>query len=163
MNRATIVSRTGVWWNWKAALTSACLRGALFFAVNSAHGADAARSAFLTEFALRGVMSGFYGAMTSAFRHVHPPWKATVMASLLLPVLSHGVELVVHWARGTEALAASIAASVALTAVSTAFNLHVMRHGVMTVGEGSQSLAKDLRALPGLALSFLGVRSAVRA
>ena len=34
-----------------------------------------------------------------------------------------------------------------------------MRHGVLTVGAGSQSLAADLRKLPGLALSFLGVRS----
>ena len=79
-------------------------------------------------------------------------------ASVLLPGLSHSVELVVHWFRGTQALGLSIGASVALTMISTAFNLHVIGHGVLR-SHGSQSLAADLRKLPRLALSFLGVRS----
>jgi hypothetical protein len=150
-------------WNWKAAVTSAIARGILFYAVNRTHGIEAARAAFITEFALRGATSGFYGAVTASFRRIEPAWKGTLIALLLLPLISHAVELVAHWVRGTEALAASIGASVVFTMVSTAFNLHVMRHGVLTVGDGSQSLLSDIRALPRLTVTFIGLRSPTRA
>lgn len=143
-------------WNWKAACTSSLARGAVFFAANLTAGLDAARAALITELALRAVTSGFYGGLTERFRHVEPRWAATATASVLLPVVSHSLEWLVHWVRGTEALAASIAASACLTVISTAFNLHLMRHGVLTVGVGSQSLAHDLLALPRLLLSFVG-------
>ena len=146
-------------WNWKAAVTSALTRGAVFFLANLGGQPGAARAAFLTEFVLRGVTSGFYGTMTQSFSLVQPHWVATVTASALMPVLSHAIELLVHWLRGTHRLAVSISASVVFTVVSTAFSLHAMRHGVMTVGEGSQSLMADLRALPALVLPFLGIRS----
>ncbi len=131
----------------------------MFFCVNLARGFDAAQAAFVTELVLRAATSGFYGTVTQTFRSVEPRRTATIAASVLLPVLSHSVELAVHWFRGTEALGLSIGSSVALTVVSTAFNLHAMRHGVLTVGAGSQSLGADLRKLPGLVSSFLGVRS----
>jgi hypothetical protein len=153
--RARLLGR----WNWKAALTSSIVRGTLFFCVNLAHGWDAAQAAFLTELVLRAATSGFYGTVTQTFRSVEPRRAATVAALVLLPVLSHSVEWVVHLFRGTEALGLSIGASVVLTGVSTAFNLHVMRHGVLTVGAGSQSLAADFKKLPDLVLSFLGARS----
>jgi hypothetical protein len=145
-------------WNWKAALTSSLVRGAVFFGVNLMAGWDAARAALVTEFTLRAVTSGFYGALTQRFRLVKPRWAATLTASVLLPVVSHTVELMVHWLRHTEALAASIAASACLTIVSTAFNLHIMRHGVLTVGTGSRSLAHDLHAMPRLLATFVGLR-----
>lgn len=140
-------------WNWKAAITSATVRGVLFFAVNLGGGLDAARAAFLTEFLLRAVTSGFYGAMTQAFCRVQPRW----IAMLLLPLISHGVEWVAHWLRGTEALVLSIGVSALFTIVSTAFNLHAMRNGVLVVGRGSQSFASDLQTLPSLLLSFIGI------
>ncbi len=143
-------------WNWKAAATSSISRGLLFFCVNLTAGWAAARAALLTECVLRAVTSGFYGALTARFRHVRPAWAATATAGLLLPLLSHSVELLVHWQRGTDALAASIVASVAFTVLSTAVNLHLMRHGVLIVGDGSQSLRDDLRTLPLLARRFIG-------
>lgn len=143
-------------WNWKAALTSSIVRGALFFAVNLGVGLDAARAAFLTEFMLRGATSGFYGAITQAFCRVEPRWVAV----LFLPLMSHVAELVVHWFRGTEALALSIGVSAMFTVVSTAFNLHAMRHGALVVGHHSQPLASDLCRLPGLFLSFVGLNPA---
>ncbi len=145
-------------WNWKAAVTSAATRGAVFFLANLSGNPGAARAAFLTEFVLRGVTSGFYGTITQRFSLVEPRWVATVTASALMPLMSHAIELLVHWLRGTDRLAASMSASVIFTVISTAFSLHVMRNGVMTVGEGSQSLMADLRALPALVLPFLGIR-----
>ncbi|MGE3705927.1 MAG: hypothetical protein AB7I13_11675 [Vicinamibacterales bacterium] len=147
-------------WNWKAAVTSSVVRGAVFFGVNLSAGWRAAQAALVTELVLRALTSGFYGAVTERFSHVEPRWTATVAASVLLPILSHTVELIVHWMRGTEALAASIMASAALTVVSTAFNLHLMRHGVLRVGAGSRPFLEDLRALPRLLGTFVGCRPA---
>ncbi len=87
----------------------------------------------------------------------------TAAAVVILPLVSHSIEFAAHWTRGTEALAASIGASALFTVISTAFHLHAMRQGVLTVGNGSQSLAADLRAIPGLLLSFVGLRSRYRA
>jgi hypothetical protein len=149
-------------WNWKAATLSAASRGLLFFLVNLAGGLDAARAAFVTEFVVRAVTSGFYGTITQSFRSVEPVWAGTVAALLVLPLLSHSVEFVAHWIRGTEALLASITASLVFTAISTAFHLHAMRQNVLTVGAGSHSLRSDLRALPWVLLSFLGLRNTRR-
>ena len=139
----------------KPRCTGSIVRGTLFFCVNLIRGFDAAQAAFLTELVLRAATSGFYGTVAQTFRSVEPRRTATVAALVLLPVLSHSVEFVVHWLRGTEALRLSIGASVVFTVVSTAFNLHAMRHGVLTVGAGSQSLSADLReaASPGLRAS----------
>lgn len=142
-------------WNYKAAVTSSICRAMLFFATNLSAGLDAASSALVTEFVLRFVTSGFYGAITQAFRAAEPARMATIMVMILLPALGHLTELAVHLARGTARLRASIVASVAMTCVTTAFNLFAMRHGVLVVGEGSASLWHDLRRLPGLVPAFL--------
>src|SRR5262245_5810417 len=110
-------------WNWKSATTSAAVRGAIFFCTNLSAGPAAAIQALNTELVRRLATSGFYGAMTEAFRHARPRWKATATAMVLLPAVSHGLELLVHWQRGTPRLAASVAWSVAFTTVSTAFNV----------------------------------------
>jgi hypothetical protein len=144
-------------WNWKTALTSSLVRGMLFFFVNLTASLAAAQAALLTEVLLRSVTSGFYGAVTQRFRHVEPRWAATATVSVILPIASQAIELWVHWLRGTEALLPSVAASALVTVWSTAFNLHVMRHGVLTVGTDSQSLRRDLRALPTMMLSFVRV------
>lgn len=149
--------RSLVWrWNYKSALTSAIVRGALFFATNLPAGWDAAVGALATEFVLRLGLSGFYGAMTQALRHVRPTRHGTVAGLVILPLLAHGVEGVVHWWRATPALALSVALSVALTGVSTSFNLFAMRRGVLVVGvRDGRSLGADLLALPGLLAGFV--------
>jgi hypothetical protein len=48
-----------------------------------------------------------------------------------------------------------MAASVAFTAVSTVFNWYAMRKGVFVVGEGSASLAADLRRIPRILFDFV--------
>jgi hypothetical protein len=142
-------------WNWKSAVLSSLLRAAIFFAANISAGLPAALAALYTELAFRGVTSGFYGAITEAFCDVAPAWAAGVTVMILLPILNHSVELLVHWLRGTHNLAASIGASVCFTAISTLFNLYAMRRGALIVGRGSRSLARDLLHLPGLLLDFV--------
>jgi hypothetical protein len=146
-------------WNWKSATTSAATRGFLFFVVNLHGGFRAASAALTTELALRLVTSGFYGSLTQAFSRAEPRWAATLAASIVLPVLSHSVELLVHWLRGTDQLALSITSSVLFTMVSTTFHLQVMRRGLLTVGPGSQPLSADFRAMATLLLGCLGLRT----
>ncbi len=143
-------------WNYKSAVLSSCFRSSLFFTTNLSAGVDAATAAMVTEFAFRFVTSGFYGAATQAFRRVEPPRLGTLGAIAVLPAVAHSLEFVVHAARGTPELATSMAASVAFTVLSTAFNLFAMRRGVLIVGAGAGSLCRDLASLPRLMVSFIG-------
>ena len=142
-------------WNWKSALTSAVIRGGIFFAANLSAGLRAAAGAMFVEFLFRTATTGFYGAMTQAFRRAEPAWLAAATAMVLLPVVSHSLEFLIHWARGTPNLARSIAASVIFTAISTLFNLYAMRRGVLIVGEERKTFWQDMRAMPRIVGSFL--------
>jgi hypothetical protein len=142
-------------WNWKSAVLSSLLRACLFFVTNLAAGMPAAIAAMKTELIFRGVTSGFYGALTEAFREAEPPWAAALTVMFLLPVANHSMELLVHWVRGTQKLLPSILASVILTAFSTLFNFYAMRRGVLIVGSGRNSLGKDLLRLPRLVVDFV--------
>jgi len=148
-------------WNYKSALLSSLTRGGVFFSVNLSAGWDAAVAALVVECVLRAGTAGFYGALTQAFRQVQPARAGTLAGMIVLPVVGHSLELLVHWLCGTERLAASIVASAAFTAASTAFHLFAMRRGVFTVGHDSASLSDDLRRVPLLVASFVltGVRS----
>lgn len=152
-------------WNYKSAVLSAAARGAIFFAANAGAGLDSATSAAGAEVLLRLATSGFYGALTQSFRRVEPAWAATLSAMVILPTVAHSLEFLVHWTRGTPALAASITISIAFTTVSTAFNLFAMRHGVLVVGERGCSIWHDLTAMPRLLTLFIrgAARSLVRA
>lgn len=143
-------------WNHKSAITSALTRAPLFLAANASAGPAAAGGAFVAEFLLRLATAGFYGALTQALRQVEPARTATLAAIVVLPLLSHLLELLVHWSRGTANLGLSLALSMAFTGVSTWFSLFAMRQGVLTVGDAdSRTLSEDLRALPGVIAAFL--------
>lgn len=146
-------------WNYKAAVFSAVVRAALFFLTNLRAGLDAATAAMLTEAVFRICTSGFYGAMTQAFRRAEPRWAATACALAVVPAAAHAFELLVHWVRATPELATSIAASIALTFLSTGFTLFAMRRGTLVVGAAAPSLLADLRALPRLMIQFAVVAS----
>jgi thiamine transporter ThiT len=151
-------------WNWKAALLSSLLRGTLFFFTNLISGWHAAVGALLAEFALRAATSGFYGAITESLSEAQPSWAATAAAMVVLPCLAHSLEFLVHWLRGTPKLGLSIATSMIFTAFSTAFNLFVMRRGILVTHGKSKSLSHDLSRIPALFLEFMlaGPKKAMR-
>jgi hypothetical protein len=142
-------------WNWKSAFYSSLIRSSLFLAANLSAGWKAATGAMAAEFVYRAVSAGFYGAMTQAFRKVEPHWKGSISAVLIITAVSHSIEFLIHWMRGTPNLVTSIAISVVFTAISTLFNLHAMRSGVLVTGRDGRSLWEDLRELPSLLASFL--------
>jgi len=142
-------------WNWKSAVLSPLFRSQIFLAVNLRAGWKAALGAMAAEFAYRSLAAGFCGALTQAFRGAEPAWMAGLAVAVLLPLVSHSIELLIHWLRGTPNLWASMAASVIFTAISTVFNWYAMRKGVFVVGEGSATLAADLRRIPRILFEFV--------
>lgn len=142
-------------WNWKSALFSSVIRALIFFFCNLTAGWRAAIGAMLAELAYRGITAGFYGALTQLFRDVDPEWAATLAVVVLLPFLSHSVEIAVHVLRGTPKLFTSIVTSVIFTMISTAFNQYAMRRGLLIVGQGAGSVLSDLRRIFPMIGSFV--------
>lgn len=132
-------------WHWKAAMLSVLFRAVVFFAANLPAGRHAALRAMWTEILFRFVTGGFHSSLTQAFRKAEPAWLTAVVVSLLFPALTHGFELAAHWLSGTPNLRASMAASIALSGVSTTVNWIAMRHGVLVVGVEGRPLSDDLR------------------
>src|SRR5262245_35545771 len=96
------------WWNWKAALLSAVLRSLLFFFMTIWAGLDRALTAFFAELIFRGATSGIYGGIIQSIRDVRPQWIPRIVALVILPVVAHTLEYVVHLGVGTPFLGASI-------------------------------------------------------
>jgi hypothetical protein len=142
-------------WNWKSAVLSSLLRAAIFFFSNLVPGWHAAVGALLAELALRAATSGFYGAITEAFSEARPVWAGMAAAMVVLPVVNHTLEFLVHWLRGTPKLGISITASILFTVCSTAFNVYAMRHGAFTVGSKSRPLREDMKRILPLLGQFL--------
>lgn len=142
-------------WNWKSAVTSALIRGVLFFSTNFRSGWRAAAGAMIAEFIYRTAISGFYGSITQSFRHAEPAWAAALFVMVVLPVTSHAIEFTVHYLRGTPQLLPSIIVSVIFTAVATMFNYYAMRRGVLVVDEGRGSMLDDFKAMPRVLGGFL--------
>jgi hypothetical protein len=142
-------------WNWKAAALSAVMRATLFLGANASAGWRAAWGAFAAELVFRACTSGFYGGLTQAFASVRPAWAAGIAALIVIPSVSHTLEFMVHYLRGTPALGRSIALSALFTVVSTLFHLFAMRRGVLVVGSAAAPLADDLRRMPRLVGEFL--------
>jgi hypothetical protein len=142
-------------WNWKNAILSACLRGAIFFVANIDNGLDCALRVLIVDAAFRLPLAGTSGAIIQAFDSAEPAWAASLAVVAVLPAASHVIEFAVHWMAQTPGLMGGILASVAFSAVSAMFNLFAMRRGVLVVGVGARPLADDLRRLPSLVLEFL--------
>ena len=142
-------------WNWKSALTSALIRGSIFFFTNLTAGFEAASATFLVEFSWRCVTSGFWGSLTQIFRTVKPIYVANLTVMLGLPLMAHAIEFTIHFLRGTPNLRLSILASIAFSALSTFFTLFAMRRGALVVGEGQDSFLHDLARMPRIIFEFL--------
>jgi hypothetical protein len=142
-------------WNWKSAAFGSVIRALLFLFANLRAGWHAAAGAMAAEFIFRAITSGFYGSLVQAFRKAQPPWTATLTLLILLPLVSHSLELALHLARGTPKLLSSMIASIAFTEISTLFNLYAMRRGAFVVGAEADSIASDMRQIPSLIAGFV--------
>ena len=135
-------------WHWKSAIASSLIRANIFLAANWSAGPKAAAGAMLAEFAYRFLAAGFYGALTQSFRSAEPPWAALLTVSLLLPGVSHSLELLLHWLRGTPNLRLSILASVCFTSVTTVFIWDDLRRVPGILGDLLRDAVRFTRRLP---------------
>jgi hypothetical protein len=142
-------------WNWKAAVLASVLRGTIFFVSTLKSGLHAAAAAMLVECSYRALTSGFWGAITQALQPAEPAWLATVAALILIPLLAHGLQLLIHLVEGTPRLWIGMLTSVLFTVISTLFNLYAMRRGAMLVGTKSRSFASDMLRMPRLIAGFI--------
>jgi hypothetical protein len=142
-------------WNWKNALFTAVIRGAVFFATNLAAGLPAAARAFAVDALFRVPLSGLYAAVTQTLMGAQPRWAALAVIAGLVPAAGHVVEVLVHWAAGTPEWRTSVMASVAFSALSAMFNAFSMERGVFLVGGAARPFSEDLKRVPALIVDFL--------
>lgn len=157
-------------WNWKSALIGAVVRASFYFTVYQASRESwiVTLTAVLVELAFRFFTTGVSGSIVQSFRHATPPWLANIIVSVSLPTFSHLVEFLTHYAQERylyDIFAASensarqraFAISVLISVLSALFNLFIMRHGVLLVGAGDETLSfwGDLKRMPRLVMEFV--------
>ncbi len=149
-------------WNWKAAVLSAMLRAPIFFFTYlfKKDGLKLAIGAAVVQSAFRFIFGGINGAIIQSFSKVEPPWHAVLTVPLVLATISHviefGVQTVYDNQNNVTGKGRAIAVSVLVSAISAVFNLFAMRRGALLVkDESQQSIWRDLRRMPWLALEFL--------
>ena len=94
---AQIITR----WNWKAALLGALLRASFYFTVYKASRESwlVTFTAMMVEFSFRFFTSGISGALVQSFRRATPAWLATAIITISLPIFSHSIEFMTHYAQ----------------------------------------------------------------
>lgn len=149
-------------WNWKAAVLSAMLRAPIFFFTYlfKKDGLKLAIGAAFVQSIFRFIFGGVNGAIIQSFSKVEPPWHAVLTVPLILATLSHviefGVQTLYDNQNGVTGKGRAIAVSVLVSAISAVFNLFAMRRGALLVkDESQQSIWRDLKRMPWLALEFL--------
>ena len=149
-------------WNWKAAVLSALLRAPIFFITYlfKKDGLKLAVGAAVAQSIYRFIFGGVNGAIIQSFSKVEPAWHAVLTVPLILAALSHLMEYVVQSIydnqTGVDGKNNAITVSIMISAISAVFNLFAMRRGALLVkDESEQSIWRDLRRMPWLALEFL--------
>lgn len=149
-------------WNWKSAALSALLRAPIFFFSYffKKDGLKLAIGAALTQSIFRLIFGGINGAIIQSFSRVEPAWHAVLTVPLVLAAFSHVVEYIVQTnydnQTGVNGKGRAIGISILVSAISALFNLFAMRRGALLVkDESQQSIWRDLRRMPWLALEFI--------
>ena len=75
-----------------------------FLLVNLTAGWRAAVGAMIAEWVYRTLTSGFFGAIAETLGETEPEWQGAAAAMLVLPVMSHSIEFLVHWLCNTPHL-----------------------------------------------------------
>ena len=143
-------------WNWKAAALSALMRGTIFFIATLGGGLTIASRTLLVDVTFRIPLAGVCAAVIQEVRNATPAWASLAVALGAVPVVAHAVEISVHSIARTPWLWRGVGASIALSIVSSAVELFLMRRRILLVGPQGAPLLTDLRRL----LRVLGLGSA---
>lgn len=151
---------TGAWlfalthWNWKVALMTAVLRGLACAAALRHMETHARRHFSVVEAAFVLLTCGFFSALQQQSLKLRPELLAWFGCVLVVPLTSLGCDAALHfWLDGLETRQLGIA-GLAFTVFSATFHWHMIRNGVLLVGEESHSLATDLKRIPRLTATY---------
>jgi hypothetical protein len=116
--------------------------------------------AAIAQSIFRFIFGGVNGAIIQSFSKVEPAWHAVLTVPLVLAAFSHLIEYVVQTLydnqTGVNGKGKAIAVSIIISAISAIFNLFAMRRGALLVkDESEQSIWRDLKRMPWLALEFI--------
>lgn len=142
-------------WNWKAAASSALIRGAIFLAANLRAGGHRALRAMFLEAVFAIFASGVMGAMTQRLRSTRPFLATAAFVWLAMPAAMLAIEALLHHSFGTPHLRAGLTVSFVMASVSSGFGWFAQRRGVLLAGPGQGSALADLRAMPALMIEFV--------
>ncbi len=158
-------------WNWKSASIGAVLRASFYFGVYQAsrEGWLVTLTAVFVELSFRFITTGMSGAVVQSFRRATPFWLANAIISISLPAFSHTVEFLTHYAQeryffdifaasqNSVARQRAFAISVLFSVMSALFNLFAMKHGVLLVGAGAETLSfwDDMKRIPRMVGEFV--------
>lgn len=141
-------------WNWKVALMTAVLRGlACVFALR--HMEQHARNHFgLVEAAFVVATCGFFSALQQQSLEIRSQWLAWLCCVIVVPFTSLGIDAGLHfWLDGRDTRQLGVAGMI-FTLISATFHWHMIRNGVLLVGEESHTFATDLKRIPRLTVSY---------
>ncbi len=141
-------------WNWKAALFSAMIRGAIFFATNLRAGHTEAIRATAVELIYATVAAGFAGAITQRLRHAVPVRLTATVVCIAIPIMMLSLQALVHTITGTTHMETGLIASFLFASVATAFNWFSMSRGAFVTGQ-NRSFLRDLILVPKLLGQFI--------
>ena len=142
-------------WSWKAAAFTAVLRAATFFVTNLRSGRWEAAKAMLVEAVFAIFAGGLIGAVSQQLRRAKPLWATAFLVWAGLPGCMVLAQFAVHRIAGTPHLGAGLVTSFLLAAMASAFTWYAMRQGAMLGGDDETAVRHDIKALPGIVLSFL--------
>jgi len=141
-------------WNWKVALMTAVLRGLACVAALR-HMEVHARNHFgVVEAAFVLLTCGFFSALQQQSLAIRSELLAWFTCVVMVPLTSLGCDAGLHfWLDGRQTRQLGLAALV-FTVLSATFHWHMIRNGVLLVGEESHSLTTDLKRIPMLTATY---------
>jgi hypothetical protein len=142
-------------WNWKSALLSATIRGTILLIATIKRGWFDISTAVAIEAAFSASVSGVYGSFTQAMRFARPEWLSKLIFALVLPSGLLALDSAIHYYTGMRRMMLSVIMLGTFSALSSLFNLYIMRHGALLVGREGDSLGQDMARMPRLIGGFL--------
>lgn len=141
-------------WNWKVVLMTAVLRSLVCVAALW-HMEIHARNHFgVVEAGFVLLTCGFFSALQQQSLSIRSEWLAWFSCVVMVPLTSLGCDAALHfWLDGRQTRQLGVAALV-FTVLSATMHWHIIRNGVLLVGEESHSLTTDLKRIPKLAATY---------
>lgn len=141
-------------WNWKVALLTALLRGVACVAALRHVEVHARRHFGIVEAAFVLLTCGFFSALQQQSLGLRTERLAWLVCVVVVPLTSLGLDAGLHfWLDGRSTQQLGIPALL-FTLVSATLHWHMIRNGVLLVGDEARTLATDLRRIPMLIASY---------